>query len=111
MLMQKIVLMKKWDASVRLFRIVIILLLLEICLTSCATGAGIFSGGKWQSGGLQHQQIRTLTVDPNNPQIIYAGDAQDGVFVSANGGTSWKQQQNGLKPGSAINALAFDDPS
>ncbi len=84
--MQKIIPMNKWDASGRLFRIVIVLLLIVILLTSCAAGTGIFSGGKWQSGGLQHQQIRTLTVNPNNPQIIYAGDAQDGVFVSTNAG-------------------------
>ena len=108
--MQKIVSMNNWDASGRLFRTVIVLLLILICLTSCATGAGIFSGGKWQSGGLQHQQIRTLTVDPNNPQIIYAGDAQDGVFVSTNAGLNWSQQNTGLALPLSIYALFFDDP-
>jgi ligand-binding sensor domain-containing protein len=107
--MQKIVIMNKWDASGHIFRLVIIFLLLTLCLTSCAAGTGIFSEGKWQSGGLQHQQIRTLAVDPNNPQIIYAGDAQDGVFVSTNAGINWSQQDTGLILPIAINALVFDD--
>jgi photosystem II stability/assembly factor-like uncharacterized protein len=107
--MQKIVAMNKWDANGRIFRIIILFPLLALCLTSCAAGTGIFSGGKWQSGGLQHQQIRTLMVDPNNPQIIYAGDAQDGVFVSTNAGINWSKQNIGLALPIAINALVFDD--
>jgi len=110
MFVQKIVPMNELDTSGRLFRFVIILLLLVICLTSCAPGAGIFSGGKWQPGGLQHQHIRTLTVDPNNPQIIYAGDSQDGVFVSPNAGINWSQQSTGSALPIAIYALVFDDP-
>ena len=87
-----------------------LLSVLAIILSACAPSAGIFASGAWQAATLQHEHIRSLAVDPNNPQIIYAGDTQDGVFVSANGGTSWKQQQNGLTPGTTINALAFDDP-
>src|SRR5260370_1933861 len=110
MVVQKTVPMNELDTNGRLFRMVIILLLLVICLTSCAPGAGIFSGGKWQTGGLQHQHIRTLTVDPNNPQIIYAGDSQDGVFMSANAGINWSQQSTGSALPIAIYALVYDDP-
>ena len=102
--------MNEWCTSGRLFRIAIILLLLMVCFTSCAPGTGIFSEGKWQSGGLQHQHIRTLAVDPNHPQIIYAGDAQDGVFVSTNAGINWSQQSTGLALPISIFALVFDDP-
>ena len=108
--MLKVFPINEWGASGRLFRLVIIFLLLVICLGSCAPATGIFSGGKWQSGGLQKQHIRTLTVDPNNPQIIYAGDAQDGVFVSADAGINWSQQSTGLALPTAIYALVFDDP-
>jgi ligand-binding sensor domain-containing protein len=87
-----------------------LLSVLAIILSACAPSSGIFASGAWQAATLQHEHIRSLAVDPNNPQIIYAGDAQDGVFVSANGGTTWQQQQNGLTPGTTINALAFDDP-
>src|SRR6266849_2651866 len=87
-----------------------LLSLLAIILSACAPSSGIFASGAWQAATLQHEHIRSLAVDPNNPQIIYAGDAQDGVVVSANGGASWNEQQHGLTPGTTINALAFDDP-
>lgn len=95
--------MKK--ASLSLF-----LLILLVCLSACAPSTGIFAGGTWQSGGLQHQHIRALAVDSNNPQNIYAGDAQDGVFVSTDGGMHWSQHTLGLSLPTAIHALDFDDP-
>jgi photosystem II stability/assembly factor-like uncharacterized protein len=94
----------------RLYRIASMLLFLVVCLTSCAPTAGVFAGGKWQSGGLQHQQLLALAVDPNNPQVIYAGDAQDGVFSSTNAGMNWSQQSSGLTLPITIFAIAFDDP-
>jgi len=82
---------------------------LMVCLAACAPGSGIFASGTWQAGGLQHQHIRSLAVDPNNPQNIYAGDAQDGVFVSIDAGIHWSQRSTGLSLPASINALAFDD--
>lgn len=101
--------MNMWGEGGRLNRLMMFLFL-GICLTSCASTAGIFGGGKWQAGGLQHQQLLSLAVDPNNPQVIYAGDTRDGVFVSTNAGTNWSQQSTGLTLPIAIFALAFDDP-
>jgi photosystem II stability/assembly factor-like uncharacterized protein len=82
---------------------------LLVFLTGCAPAVGIFSSTSWQAGTLGQQHIRSLAADPGNPQNMYAGDAQGGVFVSTDGGTSWKLQQNGLAAGAAINALVFDD--
>ena len=101
--------MNMWGEGGRLNRIAMMLLFLGVCLTSCASTAGIFAGGKWQAGGLQHQQLLSLAVDPNNPQIIYAGDTRDGVFMSTNAGTNWSQQSTGLALPITIFALAFDD--
>src|SRR6266487_2066387 len=108
MLMKKVFYKNTCSVGARLYLIAITLLFLVVCLTSCAPTAGIFAGGKWQSGGLQHQHIRSLAVDPNNPQIIYAGDAQHGVFVSTNVGASWTAANRGLPSGIIINSLAFD---
>ena len=104
--------MNTWGVGGRFNRIAMMLLFLVvvICLTSCASTVGVFAGGKWQAGGLQHQQLLSLTVDPNNPQIIYAGDIQDGVFASTNSGTTWSQQSVGLPLPITIFALVFDDP-
>ena len=90
-------------------RLLSALIPLLFLLVACAPGVGIFSSGAWQSGGLQHQHIRALAVDPNNLQNIYAGDTQNGVFVSTDGGAHWSQRSAGL-PAAAIHALAFDDP-
>lgn len=79
-----------------------------LLLAACATGTSFFASGNWQSGGLAHEHIHTLTVDPNNPQNIYAGDALNGVFASTDGGQHWSQKSTGLPPGSGVNALAFN---
>ena len=110
MTMQKVIHMNTHGVSSRLYRFVITLLLMLVFLTSCAPTAGIFAGGKWQAGGLQHQQLLSLAVDPNNPQIIYAGDTKDGVFTSTNAGMNWSQKSAGLALPISIFALAFDFP-
>src|SRR5579859_6669925 len=73
-----------------------LLVLLTVILSACAPSVGIFASSSWQAGALQQAHIRSLAVDPGNAQNVYAGDAQNGVFVSTDGGTTWKQQQNGL---------------
>src|SRR5215471_11674916 len=103
--------MNIWGIGGRLYRITKILLFLVVCLTSCSSTTGIFAGGKWQPEGLQRQHLLSLAVDPNNPQVIYAGDAQDGVFASTNAGMNWNQQNAGLALPTTIFALAFDDPA
>ena len=93
-----------------LSRLSLVLLSLLVCLAGCAPGTGIFAGGSWQLGGLQKQHIRTLAVDPNNLQNIYAGDAQNGVFASTDAGMHWSQRSTGLPLLVTIHALAFDGP-
>jgi photosystem II stability/assembly factor-like uncharacterized protein len=108
--MQKVIHMNTFGVGSRLYNTAITLLLMLVFLTSCAPTAGIFAGGKWQAGGLQHQQLLSLAVDPNNPQIIYAGDTKDGVFTSTNAGMNWSQKSAGLALPISIFALAFDGP-
>lgn len=79
------------------------LLLLSFALSACT---GLF-GGSWQAGALQNQHIQVLTVDPKNPQAIYAGDARNGVFTSTDGGTTWKQSSTGLPLPVMVYALSF----
>lgn len=88
----------------------LLLLVLLSGFTACASNAGIFGGGKWQTGALQTEHLQVLTVDPNHLQNIYAGDARDGVFVSTDTGQTWRGSSTGLPLPLAINALAFDTP-
>ncbi len=88
----------------------LLLLFLLFAFTACASNAGIFGGGKWQTGALQTEHLQVLAVDPNHLQNIYAGDARDGVFVSTDTGQTWKGSSAGLPLPLAIHALAFDTP-
>ena len=92
-------------ARVSLLALVAILLM---GLSACTSSSGIFAGGSWQLSTLTHQHIRTLAVDTNNPQAIYAGDAQGKIFASADGGLHWTERSAGLPLPSSINALSFD---
>src|SRR6266700_4160353 len=85
-----------------------ILLLLSLVLSACAPGTGILGGGNWQLSGLQHQHIRAFDVDFKNAQILYAGDAQNGVFVTTDGGQHWVSRSVGLPLPDTLNALSFD---
>lgn len=84
-----------------------LLLLCLLGLSACSSISDFFSGGgNWQASGLQ-QHIRTLLVDANNTLAIYAGDEQQGVFASTDGGQHWAQQSSGLPLPTAVHALSF----
>ena len=88
-----------------------LLFLCFLCvLSACATDSGILGGGNWQSTGL-HQHITTLEVDPNNPQHLYAGDAQGTVYVSTDSTQRWTGYPISAQMGASfvLNMLAFDD--
>src|SRR5437588_10657318 len=84
------------------------LAVLAFCLSACATDVGIFAGTNWQSSGLQNKHIRALTVDPNNPQVLYAGNEQGGIFVSTDAAQHWQARIPGLPVIAHINMLSFD---
>jgi len=50
--------------------------------------------------------IWDIVVDPTHSQIIYAADHQSGIYVSVNGGASWKSLNDGLST-RAVTALAI----
>jgi len=56
-----------------------------------------------------------MAVDPNNPNVVYVGTAQNGLFVTTNGGASWQsvsgvpvsaKDSSGVYPG--ITGIEFD---
>jgi photosystem II stability/assembly factor-like uncharacterized protein len=65
---------------------------------------GIFkttNGGQiWQAknNGLQSLDIRSLAIDPKNPEIIYAGLGEGvGIFKSIDGGEQWEATNTGIQ--------------
>lgn len=43
------------------------------------------------------QTFRSLVVNPKNPNVVYVGTEGNGVFKSADGGTTWKWLRSGMK--------------
>jgi photosystem II stability/assembly factor-like uncharacterized protein len=50
--------------------------------------------------------ILSIVIDPVEPQILYAADAQRGVYMSTNGGASWTPITDGLST-KAVTSLAL----
>jgi photosystem II stability/assembly factor-like uncharacterized protein len=86
----------------------VLLLLLTLALSACASNSGLLGGGSWQVSGLTGRHVQTLAVDSNNPQNIYAGDTQGNVFASTDGGLHWTARDSGLPSTNSINNLSFD---
>ncbi|MBM3152819.1 MAG: hypothetical protein FJZ96_11580 [Chloroflexi bacterium] len=40
--------------------------------------------------------MSAIVVDPNNPQVIYAGTLNGGVYLSLDGGQTWTSLNDGL---------------
>ncbi len=66
-------------------------------------------GNKWQDieVGYSFIWVYALTIDPTNPQTIYAGTENEGAFKSINGGTIWDTVNCGLNDWS-IYSFAID---
>ena len=63
-------------------------------------------GISWRRSGLESQRVLALLADPARAETIYAGTAQEGVFVSQNGGYTWTSLGIGLE-GAAVFSLAL----
>jgi hypothetical protein len=59
------------------------------------------------SNGLNTSHVTMFAIDPVDPAIVYAGTDTDGVFVSADAGTTWAPTSPGLPPG-RVNGMAVD---
>jgi len=75
-------------------------------------GGGVWrsrNGEAWESAseGVGDTQVLSLANDPRNPQILFAGTRNDGVFFSNNGGDGWIRAGSGLTAGAYL-TLEFD---
>ncbi len=62
-------------------------------LVSSAAYAGL---NTWTASGPNGGMIQAISIDQTNPNIIYAGSADNGLFRSIDSGTSWREINNGL---------------
>src|SRR5216684_1680385 len=69
---------------------------------SCGDGspaqtAPVIKGPAVGVAGNNHDNpFRSLAIDPNNPQIVYAGSECNGIFKSTDGGNTWQWIRAGL---------------
>src|SRR5215471_8917445 len=63
-----------------------------------------------QAGSDTGGRIRSLVIDPNHDNVLYAGSEWAGVWKSADSGTTWKQASIGLRSGMTFSntSLAVD---
>ena len=93
--------------------------------SNLASGDGVYKstdgGGTWANVGLKEtRQISRLAVDPRNPNHVivaalghaYAPNDDRGIFVSDDGGSSWKKTLfKGPAIGAADIAISADNPN
>jgi photosystem II stability/assembly factor-like uncharacterized protein len=52
-------------------------------------------------------KVTTIAIDPNDPDVVYIGTANAGIYKSIDGGLSWQPRQNGLEQAN-ITSLLID---
>jgi hypothetical protein len=91
-------------------------------LSGAASTKGVYkstdSGATWTNvtndGFTEDRSIQAITIDPTNPNIVYAGifnathNTVQGVWKTTNGGTNWSIANTGLGINKNILALAID---
>jgi photosystem II stability/assembly factor-like uncharacterized protein len=65
---------------------------------------------KYSNVGLESLFVNSLVIDPNHPEIIYAG-TEGGAFISQNGGQEWREINGGLLGANLVFSLAIDSQS
>ncbi len=53
-------------------------------------------GTTWKSYPLYGGEMTSIAIDPNNPEIVYVGTRDAGVYKTRDGGTSWNPSRIGL---------------
>jgi photosystem II stability/assembly factor-like uncharacterized protein len=95
--------------SFRLLLLILIVITISTGSYSCGGGGStesqatsgdgdVISGPQVGEGGNDADQIfRSLTIDPTDDNVVFAGSEGNGIFKSTDGGNSWAWLRSGLK--------------
>jgi hypothetical protein len=64
----------------------------------------------WQPSDLSDLFVNTVVIDPNNPDILYAG-TDGGSYISFDGGVIWGQINDGLIGSNIVYSIVVDKDS
>lgn len=71
--------------------------------------AGSDGTGAWRVASIDGADIRSLAIDPRNPDLVVAGSASGHVYLSRDGGASWGDAGDPVPlPGYVVGTLKFD---
>ncbi|TFH66911.1 MAG: hypothetical protein E4G90_01095 [Gemmatimonadales bacterium] len=79
-----------------------------------ATQAGLFKtqdgGASWSAvEGIPNEiPVRTVAINPADPQWVLAGHDLGGLYLSQDGGETWQQLTSGLEPTGSYRDIVFD---
>lgn len=62
------------------------------------------------NNGLSSLFVNTVVIDPNNPDIVYAG-TDGGAYISFNGGQTWSEINDGLLGATVVYSIVVDKDS
>ena len=85
---------KRTGAAVRASRS--LLRLASLLLLPMGAHVAFAGPGFWTSNGPDGGTVLTVAIEPTDPQTLYAGADNGGVFKSTDGGTSWRSANTGL---------------
>ena len=56
-----------------------------------------------------NEDVRSISIDPLRPNVVYAGSVRSGIYLSEDGGGIWKQHNDGLTTRAVLDlAIASD---
>ncbi|GAC1552409.1 MAG: hypothetical protein NVS2B2_03260 [Ktedonobacteraceae bacterium] len=76
----------------RKMQLFLIFVLMLPALAACAPDTNLLGSGSWQASTLTQQHIHALAVQPNTPQVLYAGNQDGTIFRSSDGGQHWTKR-------------------
>ncbi len=72
----------------------LLLIVLLVGFSACASDANLLGSGSWQASTLTAQHIQALAVDPIASQKLYAGSEDGTLFISSDSGQHWLKQNH-----------------
>lgn len=68
------------------------------------------AGESWEelSMPVEPASVYAIAVDPANPARILAGIDRDSIYLSEDGGETWRNSGPGMEPNSSLSAIIFD---
>jgi photosystem II stability/assembly factor-like uncharacterized protein len=81
-----------------------------ILYAGTSNGLYLFQSGSWTQVGLDGQLITAITIDPVQPDRIYAGTANSGAYFTRNAGLLWQEVDRNLS-GLTIQSINLDPTS